>query len=271
MNIVTAPDLHLGDRHSFWRWQVAGWLFYGLAMFLAAVQELSFSQALVNKSVNVSIGLALSLGLRALHLELRQRGTPLPRILAALLLACFLAGAAWSLVANSFFWFYMRGGWQSMPASYLFAWTLVHAIVLVAWCAIYLAAVQFDELQRVRAQARAAALENCGSPLVVKAEGELLRLPQEQIHCIEAARNYSCIVSDAGTHVVRLPLTALAAKLDARSFIRVHRSAIVSVRKLKSLRTLPSQDAIATLQGGREIRVSRGFRAGVEQAMASRH
>jgi hypothetical protein len=271
MSTATAPDLPLDDRHSFWRWQVAGWLVYGIAMFIAAVQELSFSQALVNKSVNVSIGLALSLGLRALFLGLRERGTPLPRILGALLLACLLAGAAWSLLANAFFWFYMRGNWQGMQANYLFAWTVVHAIIFVAWCAIYLAAVQFDELQRVRAQARAASLGASGSPLVVKAEGELLRLPQEQIHCIEAARNYSCIVSDAGTHVVRLPLTALAAKLDARCFIRVHRSAIVSVRKLQSLRALPSQDAIATLQGGREIRVSRGFRAGVEQALASRH
>jgi hypothetical protein len=270
MNSETAPE-QLGDRQSFWRWQVAGWLAYGIAMFIAAVQELSVSQALVNKSVNVTIGLVLSLVLRAAYLALRERGTSLPQLLGVLLLACLLAGAAWSVVAHSFFWLYLRGNWQGMPLDYLFGWTLVHAIILVAWCAIYLAAVNFDELQRVRAQARAASQDDSNAPLVVKAEGELLRLPQEQIHCIEAARNYSCIVSDAGTHVVRLPLTTLAARLDARSFIRVHRSAIVSVAKLQSLRALPSQDAIATLRGGREIRVSRSFRASVEQAMASRH
>jgi hypothetical protein len=270
---MSTPALELRSEHPFWRWQICGWLAYGVAMFVAAVQELSFGDALVNKSANVVIGFSSSLALRQIYLRLRAREAPMARILLVMLGSCFVAGALWSMLANSFFWLYMLRDLGGMLPRHLFSWTLVHAIALVAWCAIYLGARQFDELQRAAAlaQSRTTANDDAHPPLTVRAEGQLLRLPQEQIHCIEAARNYSCIVSDAGTHVVRMPLSALAARLDPRAFIRVHRSAIVAVSRLRALRNLPTQDAIATLAGGREVRVSRGFRARVEQALTTRH
>jgi hypothetical protein len=265
------PTLEIRNEHAFWRWQVLGWLGYGIAMFVAAVQELTFTDALVNKAGNVVIGFSLSVGLRAVYLRLRARGLPMTRIVLAMLAGCLIGGALWSLLANSLFWVYMLGDLTGVAPQRFFAWTLVHAIVFVAWCAIYLGATQADELQRAAAVLQAhRATSQAAPPLVVRAEGELLQLPQDQIHCIEAARNYSCIVSDAGTHVVRMPLSKLAARLDSRSFIRVHRSAIVSIDRLRSLRDLPTQEAIATLAGGREIRVSRGFRAQVKQVLATR-
>jgi hypothetical protein len=268
---MSVPTLEIRNEHAFWRWQVLGWLAYGIAMFLAAAQELPLKDALANKTGNVLIGFSLSLGLREIHLRLRARGLPMARIVLVMLAGCLIGGAVWSVLANSLFWVYMLRDLSGMAPRHLFAWTLVHAIVFVAWCAVYLGATQADELQRAAAVSQAhRAVDDAASPLVVRAEGELLRLPQDQIHCIEAARNYSCIVSDAGTHVVRMPLSKLAARLDPKSFIRVHRSAIVSIDRLRSLRGLPTQEAVATLAGGREIRVSRGFRAQVEQALASR-
>jgi hypothetical protein len=270
MNAATASGhLEVDDSASFWRWQFLGWLAYGAAMFIAAAQVLALDQALINKSVNVGIGFALSLALRAIYHALSRRGLAPSYILPSMLAGCLLAGASWSALANGFFWYYSTGGFAGMRMAHLFAWSLVHAIVFVAWCAIYLGARRIDELQKAAAVAQARAGNAAGAPpLVVRAEGELLRLPQEQIHCIEAARNYSCIVSDSGTHVVRQPLSTLGARLDPQAFIRVHRSAIVAVARLKSLRMLPTQDAMATLQDGREIRVSRAFRPQVEQALA---
>jgi hypothetical protein len=267
---MTTPLLE-SNEHAFWRWQVLGWLAYGAAMFIAAVQELSFGDALVNKTMNVFIGFSLSLALREVHLRLRARQVPFVRIVPVMLGGCLLAGAVWSVLANSFFWLYVLGNLDGIQPRHFFAWTLVHALVFVAWSAIYLGARRIDELQRAAAVAQARRIaDDSAQPLLVRVDGELLRLPQEQIHCIEAARNYSCIVSDAGTHVVRQPLSVLAASLNSRAFIRVHRSAIVAVNRLRALRTLPTQDAIATLAGGREIRVSRGFRVQVEQALGVR-
>lgn len=264
---MSSRTLVLQGASPFWRWQLAGWLAYGIAMYLAAVQALGPELALVNKSVNVAIGFTLSLGLRAIYRWLHARSAPMPRILLALLAGSLVAGAAWSALANSFFWWFVRGDLAGLGTAQLFAWTLVHAIVFVAWCAVYVGATTVEQLRRTRVLAQVAHDAPAQPPLVVRTDGELLRLPQEQIHCIEAARNYSCIVSDAGTHVVRTPLSKLGEQLDARAFVRVHRSAIVAVGRLRSLRSLPTQDAIATLAGGREIRVSRGYRAQLERAM----
>jgi hypothetical protein len=268
---MPTPTFEIRIEHAFWRWQVLGWLGYGIAMFVAAAQELSFTDAFVNKAGNVVIGFSLSLALRQGYLRLLARGVPTARIVMFMLAGCLIGGALWSALANSLFWLYKLRDLTGMAPRHLFAWTLVHAIVLVAWCAIYLGVRQVDELQRAAALVQAnRATGGAVPPLVVRAEGEVLQLPQDQIHCVEAARNYSCIVSDAGTHVVRVPLSKLAARLDSKSFIRVHRSAIVSIDRLRSLRGLPTQEAIATLVGGREVRVSRGFRAQVEQALAAR-
>jgi DNA-binding LytR/AlgR family response regulator len=266
---MSTPALEIRSEHPFWRWQALGWLAYGVAMFAAAVQELSFVDALLNKTGNAVIGFSLSLVLREIYLRLRARDVPIALILMAMLASCLIAGAVWSTLANSLFWFYMLGDLTGIAPRHFFAWTLVHAIVLVAWSAIYLGAGRVDELQRAAVMSQAAA--ETAPPLVVRAEGELLQLPQDEIHCIEAARNYSCIVSDAGTHVVRMPLSQLAARLDSQSFIRVHRSAIVAIDRLRSLRSLPTHDAVATLAGGREIRVSRGFRSQVENALVTRN
>jgi hypothetical protein len=269
---MATPALEIRSEHAFWRWQVLGWLGYGIAMFAAAVQELSVTDALVNKTGNVVIGFSLSVALREIYLRLRVQGMPLARILLAMLAGCLIGGALWSVLANSVFWLYKFGDLTEIEARYVFGWTVVHAIVFVAWSAIYLGAGQVDELQRAAAVSQASRpTTNAAVPLVVRAEGALLQLAQDEIHCIEAARNYSCIVSDAGTHVVRMPLSKLAARLDSRSFIRVHRSAVVAVNRLRSLRSLPTHDAVATLIDGREIRVSRGFRSQVENALATRN
>lgn len=262
MSAVASQALPLEESPApFWRWQIVGWLAYGTAMFIAAAQELPLEQALVNKSVNTAIGFGLSLALRAIYL--RMRSIPL-------MIGCCLAGGAlWSVLANTAFWAYLGIDFSEVAAAHFFAWTLLHCFALLAWSALYIGAQRYDEAQRVHAVAMASRATPQSSPLLVRADGELRRLAQDEIHCIEAARNYSCIVASDGTHVVRQPLSALEARLDAARFVRVHRSTIVAVDRIRSLRLLPTQDAVATLQNGYEVRVSRACREQVERAMGA--
>jgi hypothetical protein len=243
----------------FWRWQIFGWLAYGTAMFIAAAQELPLEQALINKSANTAIGVGLSLTLRAIYRRFRS----IPLTLAG----CVAGGALWSVMANSLFWVYLGIDLAGIAPAQFFNWTLLHCLALLAWCALYIGVQRYDEAQQAHALALAARATPGSSPLVVRADGELKRLPQAEIHCIEAARNYSCIVCSDGTHVVRQPLSALEARLDAGRFVRAHRSTLVAADRIRSLRVLPTQDAVATLQNGYEIRVSRACREQVERAM----
>jgi hypothetical protein len=284
---TTPPPTPPADSavRAFWRWQIAGWCLYGISMYVAAAPELPAFDAFVNKSVNTAIGFGLSLGLRSIYLRLRARGLQLAPLLAILAGCCLVTGVAWSVLANSAYWWYRGVDFVSMPLASYFGWTLMHAYVLLAWCAIYVSAQLHDDLQRLRAlelarhaQAlidsrgvEAAAAEApdavAAAPLVVRSDGGIVRVPQSEIVCIEAARNYSCIVCESRVHVVRSPLATLEGRLEAARFLRVHRSTIVAVDRLRSIRALPGNDAIATLAGGREVRVSRRFRADVESAL----
>jgi two-component system LytT family response regulator len=49
--------------------------------------------------------------------------------------------------------------------------------------------------------------------------------------------------------------------LDARRFVRIHRSAIVNIDVVSELRPDAHGDYIAVLRGGAEVRVGRRFRA----------
>lgn len=279
-----APDPR---ERTFWLWQTAGWSLYGVSMYIAAAQELPWFDALVNKSVNTVIGFGLSLGLRSLYLRLKARGLQLAPLLLVLALGSFVAGAAWSVLANSAFWAYLDLEFASIRPISFFGWALMHTYVLLAWCALYVSSQLQDDLQRLRAlelarEAQRTIDQHAGSktpaiapapdtsasvPLLVRSDGGTVRVAQSEIVCIEAARNYSCIVCDARVHVVRTTLATLESRLDPARFLRIHRSTIVAVNRIEQLRSLPGNDAIARLSGGREVRVSRRFRADVEQAL----
>lgn len=258
------PDPPAGPgARAFWRWQIAGWFIYGVAMYLAASQQLPPLDALVNKSVNTALGFALSLGLRSIYLRLRARALPPTALLPILAACCWAAGGSWSVLANSAYWWYRDLDFAAMPITSFFTWTLMHAFVLLAWCAIYVSSQLYDDLRKLRARPET----RQSAPLVVRTDGGTVRIAQSEIVCIEAARNYSCIVCDAQVHVVRSTLNTLGSRLDTDRFLRVHRSTIVAVNRLVQLRALPGNDAVATLAGGREVRVSRRFRADVENAL----
>jgi two-component system, LytTR family, response regulator len=82
-------------------------------------------------------------------------------------------------------------------------------------------------------------------------------LPWRDIDWIEAQDYYSEIHAGGATHLLREPLRTLESKLDTRRFVRIHRSTVVQLDRVREVRTLPSGDGIASLRDGTELRVSR--------------
>lgn len=109
-----------------------------------------------------------------------------------------------------------------------------------------------------------------GAPLVVRDGARTYVLPPDEIESLEAEDYYVRIHAGGRQPLVRRTLQSLLAALEPRGFIRVHRSAAVSLAAVRSLRSLPSGDAMATLASGREVRVSRSHRAALEARLAGR-
>jgi LytTr DNA-binding domain len=91
-----------------------------------------------------------------------------------------------------------------------------------------------------------------------------LTLTADEIVWVEAAGNYVQIHTDRKTLLVRHTVKAMEAKLDPQRFVRVRPSAIVHVDAVQAVNARAGGDYTVLLDGGTEIRSSRGFRDRVE-------
>ena len=103
--------------------------------------------------------------------------------------------------------------------------------------------------------------------LVVRDGGRTLVIPYDDIIWIEAEDYYVRVHTPERRTLVRLPLKTLAGQLDADRFVRVHRSAIVNLSRVREMEPLVSGDQRLVLSDGTELRVSRTYRAVLDERL----
>ena len=96
--------------------------------------------------------------------------------------------------------------------------------------------------------------------LAIEKRGRIYFVPVADIHWIEAEGAYVRLHTAKGTHLMRGSLKALEATLDGRRFVRIHRSAMVDVERIVELQPLFHGEYRVTLEGGRELKLSRSYR-----------
>jgi two-component system, LytTR family, response regulator len=96
--------------------------------------------------------------------------------------------------------------------------------------------------------------------IVVKSDGEIVCLKPNEIDWAESAGNYVCLHVGNVTHILRETITALEGRLGARQFLRVHRSTLVNVDRIKTLKPSLYGDYSILLRDGTKLTLSRGFR-----------
>ncbi len=85
------------------------------------------------------------------------------------------------------------------------------------------------------------------------------------IDWIEAAGDYLCIHAVGKTHVLRGTMKRMEQILDRQFFARVHRSTIVNIARVQSMRTHSNGEYFLQLDGDKEFKVSRTYRDCVER------
>jgi two-component system LytT family response regulator len=96
--------------------------------------------------------------------------------------------------------------------------------------------------------------------IIVKSDGEIVCLKPNEIDWAESAGNYVCLHVGNVTHILRETITALENRLGARQFLRVHRSTLVNVDRIKTLKPSLYGDYSILLRDGTKLTLSRGFR-----------
>jgi two-component system LytT family response regulator len=95
---------------------------------------------------------------------------------------------------------------------------------------------------------------------VVRNERHLDVVPVEQVDWLAAAGNYVVLHVGRTTHVLRESLAALEGRLDPARFVRISRSGIVNLDRIKALSTNETGESTITLLTGEPIQLTRGIR-----------
>jgi two-component system LytT family response regulator len=106
--------------------------------------------------------------------------------------------------------------------------------------------------------------------ITVSTGGRIVFISANEIDWIEAEGNYARLHVAHHIYDVRETLQALVEKLDPREFVRIHRSTIVNVTRIREVQPWFQGGHIVVLQTGEELRMSRYQRDAVERLLGKR-
>jgi two-component system LytT family response regulator len=96
--------------------------------------------------------------------------------------------------------------------------------------------------------------------LAIKANGRILFLDVEEIDWVQAADNYVAVHAGRESHLLHTTMNSLEQKLDPDAFLRIHRSAIVNLKRIKELHPMFHGEYRVILKDGTELTSGRSYR-----------
>ena len=95
--------------------------------------------------------------------------------------------------------------------------------------------------------------------LIVKSGGRVFFLRTEEIDWVEAAGNYVRLHARSESHLLRESMKNMESRLDPNTFVRIHRSAIVNIDRVKELEPWFHGEYIVIMRDGTRLTASRVY------------
>jgi len=105
--------------------------------------------------------------------------------------------------------------------------------------------------------------------IAVKSSGRIVLVKTEDIDWIEAADNYVQLRVGKTAHLHRETLSSLEKRLPQDTFIRISRSVIVNIDRIRELHPLFHGEYEVRLADGTQLSLSRSYRAKLEQLLGA--
>ncbi len=112
----------------------------------------------------------------------------------------------------------------------------------------------------VRAMASRAARERGFATRFVSRRGAkhyFVRVPD--VVWFEADGNYVCARTRDGAHLIRETMKGVEARLDPAHFVRIHRSTLVAIDRIRSIEAREQGEYVVTMDGGARLVSSRSY------------
>ncbi len=95
--------------------------------------------------------------------------------------------------------------------------------------------------------------------LIVRSGGRVVFVRTAEVDCVEAAANYVRLHLHGESYTLRESMKNIEARLPPEMFLRIHRSTIVNIDRIKELQPWFHGEHIAILQDGTKLTVSRAY------------
>jgi len=120
-------------------------------------------------------------------------------------------------------------------------------------------------LVRAKDQVRARGRSPYAQRFLVRAREKFVVVNAADIDWIEAADYYVTLHAGGKSHLLRETMATLEKRLDPARFIRVHRSAIVNIDRVREIHPLFRGDCTLVLADGTQVKLSRARREEFER------
>ncbi len=101
--------------------------------------------------------------------------------------------------------------------------------------------------------------------IMVKSGGRLYFLRTADVDWVEASGNYVRLHVGSESHLLRETMNGLEAKLDPERFLRIHRSTIVNIERIKELQPWFHGDYVVILKDERQLTMSASYREKLDE------
>lgn len=104
--------------------------------------------------------------------------------------------------------------------------------------------------------------------VVVRTNGKVVFLRADEISWVEAAGNYVNLHAGSEAYVLRESMKNMETRLDPELFVRIHRSAIVNVNRIRELQPWFHGEYVVILHDGTRLMASRVFSDRLDKLIA---
>ena len=105
--------------------------------------------------------------------------------------------------------------------------------------------------------------------IVVKSGGRVFFLNTDEIDWVEAEGNYVSIHTGKKAYLLRETISNFETQLDPREFVRIHRSSIVRLDRVKELQPWSHGEYHVILEDGTRLTLSRSYREKLQAALGN--
>jgi len=105
--------------------------------------------------------------------------------------------------------------------------------------------------------------------LAVRDGEKTVLVPVEDIEWIEALQNYVRLHAGAATYVLHVAMSTLESALDPERFVRIHRSHIVNLQRIRQLWSFTHGQYVVELHSGRRLQSGRTYGDRIRRLMSN--